>query len=330
MDMWLDKKYIMMMSMTLPLFKEVGENTFNFRCVICGDSKTNPNKTRGYLLEKSGKFFSYCHNCHTSLPFSKFLEQINPTLFEEYLKERLTDTKRTYRKNTKQLKSMKIDDMGIPSLMWLDLDHPAREYTTKRQIPVRWLSRLFYAENFNEFANRHVPGKYDPAVAEPRLVIPLRSRSGKLIGFQGRSLDSNSKLRYITALLARDNPKLFNLDLVDLNIANYALEGPFDAMMLSNAIASCGGSIATEIQKAELNTSNTVVVYDNEPRNKDIVRNMSRAIKAGFKIVIWPSGIIGKDINEMVLGGLQGIENVLQRSTYQGLEAEMQLSIWRK
>lgn len=328
---WLEKKYIMMMSSSLPLFVEKSNNVYNFRCVLCGDSEKNTSKARGYLVEKQGKFYSYCHNCHASMSFDKFLQHVNPTLYGQYLEEKFAGTPRhSVSKKQPSRVEMDIDSLGIPSVMWLDTDHPARQYIAKRGIPVRWYSRLFYAENFNEFANTHVKEKYDPKLAEPRIVIPLRSRSGKLLGFQGRSINSNSNVRYITALLSPDNPKLFNMDLVDLNKRNYAIEGPFDAMMLMNAFAACGGSILSEIRKAELNTTNTVIVYDNEPRNRDIVRSLHSAIKAGFPVVIWPQRIIQKDINDMVSNGIDDIEAVLLQHTYKGLEAESEFGLWKK
>jgi len=328
---WLERKYIMLLSSSLPLFVEKGDNVYNFRCVLCGDSEKNTAKARGYLIEKQGKFYSYCHNCHASMPFDKFLEHVNPILYKQYLEERFIDTPRRNVSKSQPLRVEKeIDSLGIPSVMWLDVNHPARQYIAKRGIPVRWYSRLFYAENFNEFANTHVKEKYDPNRAEPRIVIPFRSRSGKLLGFQGRSLNPNANIRYITALLSPDNPKLFNMDLVDLNSRNYALEGPFDAMMLKNAFSACGGSILSEIRKAELNTSNTVIVYDNEPRNRDIVRSLYAAIKAEFSVVIWPRRIEQKDVNDMVLNGVADIESVLSQHTYKGLEAESEFGLWKK
>lgn len=331
MSVWLDKKYVYLLSANLPLFTERDEGVFNFRCTFCGDSDSNSSKSRGYLLAKDGSYYSYCHNCHASYPFYKFLEKISPVLYGEYLEEKIMDdpSLKRYKKRTKDTKAKNVDDMGIPACVWLDKDHPAAILLAKRKIPLRWKSRLFYAENFNAFANKHIPDKYDPAHAEPRIVIPLRSRSGKLIGFQGRAIDKNSKMRYITALLAPDNPKLFNMDRVDLNTINHITEGPFDSMFLDNAIASCGGDIVGTLKKSEINDSKTVVVYDNEPRNKDITRQMEGAIKAGYRIVIWPKEIMQKDINDMVLAGHE-VQKILVDNTYNGLEAEMMLQTWRR
>lgn len=328
--MWLDQKYISLLSSSLPLFKEVGDGVYNFRCVFCGDSDTNRTKARGYLIERDGKYFSYCHNCHESHQFPNFLKHVNLVLYDQYLEEKLVDKPRRATAKAKPVTSYKnVNDMGIPSVMWLDLDHPARMLLDARKVPSRWHSSLFYAENFNKFANKHIPNKYNPEHAEARLVIPLRSRSGKLMGFQGRAIEPSAKIRYVTGLLAKDNPKLFNMDLVDLNRTNYVVEGPIDAMMLENAFAVCGGALINELEKNGINSSQTVVVYDNEPRNDDIVRQIIGAAKKGYKIVVWPERMIDKDINDMVLSGID-VEKTLAENTYQGLEAELQLATWRK
>jgi phosphosulfolactate synthase (CoM biosynthesis protein A) len=70
-------------------------------------------------------------------------------------------------------------------------------------------------------------------------------------------------------------------------------------------------------------------VYDNEPRNKDIVRQMNKVVRAGHKIVIWPARVVEKDINDMVLSSFD-VESILQNSMYQGLEAELRMSSWRR
>ncbi len=328
---FIDQKYIMMVSADLPKFKQVGSN-YNFRCVFCGDSEKNQNIARGYLIENLGDYYSYCHNCHQSYPFPLFLKHVNQTLYDDYIKEKyLTDDKQYKQaKPKKEILHKETENLGIPSIMWLDVDHPARKMLSNRRIPTRWYPNLFYAENFNAFADKHVPDKYNKERAEARVVIPLRTRSGKLSGFQGRAIDPKAKLRYTTVLLAKDNHKLFNLDRVNLNVTNYAIEGAFDAMMLSNAIAACGSDIISAVRKAELNTSNMVFVFDNEPRNKSIVKQMNKAVVNGHKIAIWPSTVTeGHDINDMVLVG-KDVEKILLENTYQGLDAELQLTEWKK
>jgi hypothetical protein len=70
-------------------------------------------------------------------------------------------------------------------------------------------------------------------------------------------------------------------------------------------------------------------VYDNEPRNKQIVDRYQKCIAQGENIVIWPSAIKEKDINDMVMAG-HDVESVVESNSYKGLEAKVKLNDWKK
>jgi hypothetical protein len=71
------------------------------------------------------------------------------------------------------------------------------------------------------------------------------------------------------------------------------------------------------------------MVYDNEKRNKQIVDRIEKAINTQFPVVIWPSDVKEKDINDMVLSGLD-VNNMLKLNTYSGLEAKAKLISWKR
>jgi hypothetical protein len=75
-----------------------------------------------------------------------------------------------------------------------------------------------------------------------------------------------------------------------------------------------------------------IFVYDNEPRNKQIVSNMRKTIELGYKLCIWPDTIKEKDINEMVLAGTSSaaIQHIIDNNTYDGLMATMKLNQWSR
>jgi alkyl sulfatase BDS1-like metallo-beta-lactamase superfamily hydrolase len=75
--------------------------------------------------------------------------------------------------------------------------------------------------------------------------------------------------------------------------------------------------------------SDYIYVFDNEPRNREIVNRISKTISRGDKVVIWPTSIEQKDINDMVLAGLN-VMNVLKSSIYSGLEAKIKFNNWKK
>ena len=78
-----------------------------------------------------------------------------------------------------------------------------------------------------------------------------------------------------------------------------------------------------------LEGSDCVYTFDNEPRNGEIVRRIGGVISRGEKVVIWPSNVTEKDINDMVLAG-HDVMNMLKSNTYSGLEAKLKFTTWKK
>jgi hypothetical protein len=126
-------------------------------------------------------------------------------------------------------------------------------------------------------------------------------------------------------MLDDSHPKVYNLDNVDKTKNVYVLEGPFDSEFVKNSIAMCGA----DVNLTKLNISHPVYVYDNEPRNKEILRRMNSFIERGYSIVIWPDNIKEKDINLMVMSGLD-VMSIIENNTYNGLKAKLQFNFWKK
>ena len=70
-------------------------------------------------------------------------------------------------------------------------------------------------------------------------------------------------------------------------------------------------------------------VYDNEPRNREIINRISKTIDRGDKIVIWPSTVTEKDVNDMTMSG-HNVMNLLESNTYSGLKAKIKFNNWKK
>ena len=102
------------------------------------------------------------------------------------------------------------------------------------------------------------------------------------------------------------------------------VEGPFDSTFIDNSVALCGsdGDVGC------LEGSDIIFVYDNEPRNQEIVRRIGDTIDRGSKVVIWPTNILEKDINDMVLSGLD-VKSVIESNVYFGLEAKLKFTNWK-
>jgi hypothetical protein len=189
------------------------------------------------------------------------------------------------------------------------------------------LSKIFYCEKFKQWTNEQKETFESTKYDEPRIIIPLIN-NGEIFGFQGRSLSKKPKVKYITIILDEDQPKIYGLDRIDWNKTVYVVEGPFDSMFIDNSIAMVGADIDKMFFATNFET-NFVMVYDNEKRNKEMVARLEKSIEMKFPVVIWPKDLKEKDINDIVLSG-QDVESMLKLNTYQGLEAKLKFTNWKK
>ena len=319
-----DSKYIGLVSSRLKKFKRVKADLYNFRCPICGDSQKHKNKARGYFYQVKNNTNFKCHNCGASLSLNNFLKQLDNVLHKQYIMEKF---KEGHTGKNFVVEEPKFDFKKPEFKSKLDLPlcsevKVARDYLQSRKIDP---SNFYYAEKFKEFVNSYKKTFESIVKDEPRIIIPLHFNK-QLIGFQGRSLRSTSGgYKYITIMLDDDSPKIYGLDEIDKKQTVYVVEGPFDSTFVKNSVAFCG----SDGNVAHLEGSSIVYVYDNEPRNKEIVEKISGCVTKGEQIVIWPNNIIQKDINDMFLAG-HDIMRVLESNTYSGLEANIKFNHWKK
>ena len=327
---YLDTKYINLASASLQKYKKVKNGLWTFRCPYCGDSKKNKNKTRGYIFQVKGDHVFKCHNCGVTRSFSNFLKDHVPHVYDEYVMERYKEG--TIGKNvpkpdlTQFISKPKFEKkpIDLEPLSRLNNFHAAKKYILGRGIPENKLDRLYYCPNFKEWTNTQKHTFSDTTNDEERIIIPLNDTDGNLIGFQGRSLSPNAKMRYITVMLNEDAPKLYGLDHINKNETIYIVEGPLDSFFLENSVAMCG----SDVDIRSFGWSDYIWVYDNEPRSRQITDKISKSIDAGDAVVIWPRSIKEKDLNDMVTSGIN-VKNVIQSNVYQGLKAKLQLSSWK-
>lgn len=331
-DLYIDKKYVSLLSPVLKHFKQRGEFLWNYRCPLCGDSQKDTTKARGYIFLKKGELHTYCHNCGEHPRFDKFLKRLSPSLYREYVLEKFARPQKQEETKAEEFVSKPVfkAKIDLPSIASLKETNPVRQYITQRQIPRDRWNDLYYAEDFSSFVEELHPTYDKRLYKEPRLVIPFYDRDKNLLGFQGRAL-AESKVRYITIKLDEDNEKVYGWDRVDLSKRIYVTEGPIDSMFLDNAIASMDAALYHVSSTLGID-KDYVFVYDNEPRNNQIVSNMRKTIGLGYKVCVWPEHITFKDINEGVLQGLSPaqIQHIIDTNTYEGLKATMMLNIWSK
>ena len=326
--MYVEIKYLNLLSTQLERFKQKKPYLWNCRCPYCGDSQKNKSKARGFIFQLKGDLLYKCHNCQISVPFPKLLQDMNPNLYKEYRMEKFTSPKKPDMRKVNRIVSatpvFKQKDVlhDLTPLDNLNNSHPAKEYILNRKLPT---AALYYTEKFMEWTNSVKPDTFqDITHDEGRIIIPFKDKEGNVFGFQGRSL-SSSGLRYITVLLEEGQPKIFGLNSIDYDKTIYITEGPFDSLLLQNAIAMAGADASV----GSLIDSNLVFVYDNEPRNVQITTRILRHISDGESVVIWPSSIKEKDINDMHLSG-HDVQEIISSCTYTGLKATLKFNDWRK
>lgn len=318
----IDSKYVGLVSTRLQKFKRVKADLYNFRCPICGDSQRNKNKARGYIYSVKNNANFKCHNCGTSLSFNNFLKELDSTLYKQYSMEKFKEG-HTGRNFVVEEPIFVFEKPTFKSKIDLPLCsevNSGKNYLEGRKIDS---TKFYFAEKFKEFVNSLKPTFADTTFEESRIVIPLYYQKN-LVGIQGRALNSNS-IKYITVMLDDDAPKIYGLDEINKEKTVYVTEGPFDSTFISNAIAMCGA----DADVSKWGVSNPVWIYDNEPRNEEIVSRISRTIGRGERIVIWPSDIKQKDLNDMVLAGLD-VKHIVECNTYCGLEAKLKFTTWKK
>ena len=289
---FVDQKYIGLVSSRLEKFKQVKTGLYNFRCIYCGDSQKNKNKTRGYIYGYKNDHNYKCHNCGVSKSFTNFLKDIDSSLYDQYVMERYKNGSTGKGSNTPEPKftfekpKFTKKAFDLPSIAELNKEHSARIYLENRKIPQNFLSQLFYCEKFKQWTNEQKETFESTKYDEPRIIIPLIN-NGEIFGFQGRSLSKKPKVKYITIILDEDQPKIYGLDRIDWNKTVYVVEGPFDSMFIDNSIAMVGADIDKMFFATNFET-NFVMVYDNEKRNKEMVTRLEKSIEMKFPVVIWP------------------------------------------
>ena len=167
-----DSKFVNLLSPKLQKFKRVKPDLYNFRCPICGDSKKNKSKTRGYLYAMKADVNFKCHNCGASMTLSNFLKHLDPALHKQYVFERFKDGK-TGRATVVEEPEFKFEAPKFKKKLKLPKasENPRSEgYLTARQLDP---DKFFYAENFKKFVNSLKPTFDDVKYDEERIIIPL-------------------------------------------------------------------------------------------------------------------------------------------------------------
>ena len=320
----------MILSSQLQRFKKTGDFLYNFRCPYCGDSQKSQSKARGFVFRKESNLIYKCHNCGVGASFNNMLKYVDPKLHKDYILERYKPnepnvpdigkfTQPKFMKGPSPLKSLK-------KISSLKHDHPVKRFVDDRRIPSTLHFELFFAPKFYEWVNKVVPNKFPSLKGDhPRLVIPFFDENNKMFAFQGRAF-GNEIPKYITIILDPDKNKIYGLNRLDSTKQIQVTEGPIDSMFLDNCVAVAGADFSG------LPVDNTTIIFDNERRNVEILKQIEKTIDLGYNVVLWPDDVKEKDINDMILAGRtkEEVQSIINKNSYQGNMAKIRFVTWRK
>jgi transcription elongation factor Elf1 len=328
---YIDTKYLNIISPYLQQFKKKGDNLWNFRCPYCGDSQKSRTKARGFVFRKKNDLFFKCHNCGVGASLGNLIKTIDSKTYKDYIMERYKGGVETHSSPQPEFKfnapvfRKKGILEGLQSIKSLPDDHPARQIVERRKLPLESLSDLYLCESFYKFTNSIIKGKFPSLGGDhPRLIIPFRGEDGEVFAYQGRAF-GNEQPKYITIKIDADRDKIFGLDKVDKSKSILVVEGPLDSLFLDNCIAVAGSDFINM-------EGDITVIYDNEPRNKEINKQIEKTIDQGKSVCLWPDTMVCKDINDMVISGYtkEEIQEIITDNTLSGVAAKLRFAEWRR
>jgi len=326
---------------SLDMAKWKNDNTLNHRCNYCGDSSKNQHKARGYHFLVEQSFVYKCHNCGKSTSSVNFLKDHFPSIHKDYLKEWLTETGRKpknqrmpssnafkFTPKTEKL-NMSVENLkAICHSAWDKI--VSREYLQNRHIPDDIIKTLWYIDNAQTLSFLHKKYKERVLGNDPRVIIPFFDEKGELIGISGRAIN-DSPLRYLTMRFLDDVPLIYNIKNVDTSKTIYVTEGPIDSLFLPNSIAVGGSDFKKIDNKLQ---DKATLIYDNEPRNREILKKLEEVIELGWTVCVWNDAKVNglKDINDMINSGIspEEIVDIIDRNSFSGLSAKLKLMEYKR
>lgn len=305
---------------------------FNFRCPYCGDSQTKQTKARGYLYKNKRGLLSYtCHNCGESHSFNSFLKHVSPFNYNEYVLEKFRDGGEDKEEAAPEEHGespnlgFKPNDWGLLPVGALSKLHSARRYLLNRQVPN--LNSFFYTESFQTTIDRM--GLDYRVPDDPRVILFDRDHFGNPTFMVARSvITRDPSLRYVELKIDPNHPKMFGLASIDKSKPVIVVEGAIDSLFLNNCIASLDANL-TKYRSLGLELGSPTLVWDNEPRSYNTVAQMTKAIKEGEKVCIFPEDMLHKDINDMVKGGVD-VASLIESRTFHGVQAMLEMNKWKR
>lgn len=317
-----------------------------FRCPICGDSKKNKLKKRGYFYRKTGSY--YCFNCGTSMSGYSFLKAICPKdVFDAIVQEYKVLNFNNIVKGRGQKVSEEVDS-GQRSFEILS-PNPSYKYL---------LNANWVVSDLSAAATKYLDGRMIPEGSRDMLKT-IKDSTGRefiliqyiwddtciyhqLANFHKYDIKGQGAVKYIFPKDENINLQqkpVFNLSNVDVSHHSiYCTEGVFDSLFIKNGVA-LGGRSLTDYQYKMLTElyprHKLVLAFDHD------YAGMSSSIKHAEKfpnisfldISDLMEAARTKDINDFVKltgrGDIFTNEKFLKERTISAFQVEMKLKLQR-
>src|SRR4029078_5830734 len=133
---------------------------------------TDLRKARGYLYDKKGASYFFCHNQCGGLAFGTFLKRLDALLYQEWRFEKLVSEGKAVLHSKEEIdfsssntKRLIGDDANaifhrLPTVASLESEHTARRLLNERKIPKAWQGTFRYTPGFKEFTNSILSNKF--------------------------------------------------------------------------------------------------------------------------------------------------------------------------
>jgi predicted RNA-binding Zn-ribbon protein involved in translation (DUF1610 family) len=281
------------------------EEYFRFACPVCGDSKKELNKKRGYLFKNNLHY--KCFNCGASKNFLTFIHDMGITLNiekEEEFLDRLKVIKTSYTHSLNE-NNNGISNVHELSLLLSEIDNFQNFPDLKNFIQYFKLIEPIgnYAEIYlnSRFQNNSKNNLYYSL--KNNSIYILNIVQNKVLGFQIRNLNPNAIPKYHTykaSKIFNEYPNLFfnkqditlndiskfdrlsllfGINEINIQESITIFEGPFDSFLFPNSVGICSA-----MNDFHIECENKRYFFDYDKTGRD---NMQKKLNKGNTVFLW-------------------------------------------
>ena len=287
--MYIDQKYLL--PSIINHYKDLRRRgitsiTLDVLIVVIQKSKS---KLRGFFFPKENNLIYKCHNCGKGASLKNFLKHLDPKLMNDYIFEKYRKDDKPVRVKYEQPMYFGIgqkEPRKLKKVSSLQLNHPVRNWITERKIPSKYHYLLYFAPKFYQWVNTIIENKFPSLEKDhPRLVIPF-FENDNMFALQGSISFKDENPKYITIKL-QDKEKIYGLDRVGIGRRPSMYAKPLDSLFVENCVATAQSDLRIPHDGA-------VLIPDNEPRNREVVKQIRKYIEEDYSVVLCFSEYVKK------------------------------------